>query len=255
LLVEFEEWMFDHRGVTSSTLVGYRHYISDVISASNGKSELLTAKKIRTLIAKRAKDCRLSTTRFRINAIRMFVKFLVANGYCRFDLSDAIPSVAQWKLSSLPKYIQPGEIELVIACSGYSTALEKRNRAIILLLARLGMRAGEIAGLQLSDIDWENGLLTVLGKNRHEARLPMPQDVGDALYDYISSARPVVNNDSVFITANAPLSPITRYAVKHVAAKTIKKAGIKTPSFGAHVLRHSVATALLRQGSSLHLRH
>lgn len=260
LLVEFEEWMLIHRGVTHSTLIGYRHYINDLILEFNGKPKLLSAKKLRDLITKRAENCCIATTKCRINAIRMFIKFLISNGYCKSDLNDAIPAVAHWKLSSLPKYIQPEEIERVIACCSCSSALEKRNKAIILLLARLGMRAGEIAGLQLNDIDWENSSLTVMGKNRCEAKLPIPQDVGDALHDYISTARPAINNSNIFITNQAPLLSITRYAVKHVAAKAIRKAGIDAPSFGSHVLRHSVATALLRHGTSLHaiselLRH
>jgi site-specific recombinase XerD len=120
-----------------------------------------------------------------------------------------------------------------------------------LLLARLGLRAGEVAALRLQDIEWNEGTFRVIGKSRREAKLPLPQEVGDALLRYLQAARPAVPSEYVFCTLIAPWRPITRYVVKAVAAQAIRRAGVRAPSFGSHVLRHSAATGLLRQGASL----
>lgn len=120
-----------------------------------------------------------------------------------------------------------------------------------MLLTRLGLRAGEVAALRRSDCEWDHGTFRVMGKNRREAKLPLPQEVGDARLQYLETARPAVDNDQGFVRLLAPWTPITRYVVKAVAAQAIRRAGVQAPSFGAHVLRHSAATGLLRQGASL----
>ena len=142
-------------------------------------------------------------------------------------------------------------MERVLASSNGATPIGLRDKAILLLLARLGLRASEVAEMVMSDIDWSAGTFTVIGKSRREAKLPLPQEVGDAVLHYLAGGRPTVTTDRVFITATAPWRPITRYVVKQVAGKAIQQAGITAPSFGAHVLRHSAATTMLRQGASL----
>jgi len=145
----------------------------------------------------------------------------------------------------------PEDVERVITACDSSTSRGIRNKAILLLLARLGWRTGDVASLQLEAIDWVQGTLRVMGQSRREAKLPLPQDVGDAILHYLHTARPSVNCDSVFITAIAPWNPITLHVVTTVAAQAIQRAGVKAPSYGAHVLRHSAATGLLCQGASL----
>jgi site-specific recombinase XerD len=139
----------------------------------------------------------------------------------------------------------------VIAACDASTARGIRDKAIVLFLARLGLRAGDVANLQLHDIDWSQGTFRVMGKSRREAKLPLPQDVGDAMLEYLHSARPSAKTPHVFLRVIAPWTPVTRCVVQHAAAEAIQRAGVEAPSFGAHVLRHSAATALLRQGASL----
>jgi integrase/recombinase XerD len=132
-----------------------------------------------------------------------------------------------------------------------STPLGARDRAVLLLLARLALRAGDVAGLRLQDIDWPRGRLRVRGKTRQEAWLPLPQEVGDALLHYLGSARPEVAGEVVFLITRAPYTPMLSRQVSHTAARAIRRAGINAPSHGAHLFRHSAATALLRQGLSL----
>ena len=251
LIIAFEQWMQAHRGVKYSTLLNYRHHLFDVLkSLGNNPTEFTTAK-LRTFILKGTRRSKVEVSKNRITATRMFLRFLISTNRCKSNLEHAIPNVAYWRLSTLPKYLPPEDIESVIGVYESTTELGARNKAIILLLARLGLRAEEVAGLNIDDIDWQNGTLKVLGKNRREARLPLPQDVGDALLHYLSSARPVVDSGRVFIRAVAPKIAITRAVPQYVAAHAIRQAGIVAPSYGAHVLRHSAATSLLRQGSSL----
>jgi integrase/recombinase XerD len=187
----------------------------------------------------------------RLTAMRMFLRFLIATERCQPGLDAAIPPIAQWRLSTLPRYLIPEDVERVIAACTGPTSRAIRAKAVVLLLARLGLRAGDVANLQLNDIDWSQGTFRVMGKSRREAKLPLPQDVGDAMLEYLHTARPFVHCNTVFITAIAPWKPITSHVVTAIAARALQRAGVNTPSFGAHVLRHSAATGLLRQGASL----
>jgi site-specific recombinase XerD len=181
----------------------------------------------------------------------MFLRFLFATERCPSCLEATVPTIAEWRLSSLPRYLPPEDVERVIAGCDDATAIGIRDKAIVLLLARLALRASEVAGLRGDDIDWSQGTVSVVGKNRREARLPLPQEVGDAMLRYLDTARPPVESTRVFITATAPWKPITRYVVKAAAAQAIRRVGVEAPSYGAHVLRHSAATAMLRDGASL----
>jgi site-specific recombinase XerD len=126
-----------------------------------------------------------------------------------------------------------------------------RDRAVILLLVRLGLRASEVAHLNFEQIDWAAGGLTIAGKARREEQLPLPQEVGDAIIAYIERARPRATTTRVFLTDIAPVVPLSRVAVKCIVRRALKRAGVDCPYRGAHVLRHSAATAMLRHGVSL----
>jgi integrase/recombinase XerD len=126
-----------------------------------------------------------------------------------------------------------------------------RDRAIVLLLTRLGLRASEVAGLKLTNIDWWSGRLAVTGKSRREEWLPLTQEVGDAIIAYFEKARPRLPTSQLSFTDFAPIRPLTRVAVKCIVRRTLLRAGIRSIHRGAHVLRHSAATAMLRQGVSL----
>jgi site-specific recombinase XerD len=141
-------------------------------------------------------------------------------------------------------------VERVIAsCAADANGL--RDKAVLLLLARLGLRAGEVAQLRFADIDWGHGQFTVSGKGRRQDRLPLPQEVGAALLLYLRQSRPPLQTPEVFTSVVAPLRPLTRAAVTHIVRAALRRAGIKAPINGAHLLRHSAATAMLRQGASL----
>jgi len=154
----------------------------------------------------------------------------------------------------LPRYISAEAIEQLVAACDPTTAAGARDRAVILLLARLGLRAGDVRDLRLADIDWPQGRLRVLGKGRCETWLPLPQAPGDALLHYLADFRPEIDDDHVFLRLHAPLGPLPSSGpISKLVRRAIQRAGIETPSLGAHMLRHSAATDWLRQGSSLEL--
>ena len=181
----------------------------------------------------------------------MFLRFLIAHGRCEPDLLHAIPNIARWRQASLPSYLSAEAIEQVLGTCDDTTALGARDRAVLVLLARLGLRAGDVAALRFKDIDWNDGLFRVCGKNRHHSALPLPQEVGQALLHYAIEHRPRVDDPHVFVTAIAPFVPFSRSMVSTITARALRRAGINTSSYGAHLLRHCAATAMLRQGSSL----
>jgi integrase len=165
-------------------------------------------------------------------------------------MPHAIPGFASWQLSTVPRFLVAEDVERVIdSCPVDGNG--PRDKAVLLLLARLGLRAGEVARLRFDDIDWVQGLLTVSGKARRQDKLPLSQEVGDALLLYLRQNRSPLRTPEVFTTVWAPLRPLTRAAVTHIVRAALRRAGIKAPINGAHVLRHSAATSMLRSGASL----
>jgi site-specific recombinase XerD len=183
----------------------------------------------------------------------MFLRFLIADGKCATGLDGAIPVLAHWRLSSLPRYLQADEVERVIASCDRATQVGRRDRAILLLLARLGLRAGDIVQLRLGDLDWKKAWIHVSGKGRCQTRLPLTQEIGDAIAIYIKDGRPQSNTDTLFIRSRAPFRALRSHcAISVIVTRAMHRAGVTCPSRGAaHVLRHSVASSMLQQGASL----
>jgi site-specific recombinase XerD len=179
----------------------------------------------------------------------MFVRFLIAEGKCATGLDAAIPVLAHWRLSSLPRYLQPEQVEGIITSFDQNTPVKRRDRAILLLLARLGLRAGDVVKLRLNDIDWEGAWIYVAGKGRCQAQLPLTQEVGYAILDYLKDGRPQTDTDVLFIRSRAPFCAFASHsAISVIVAKAMRRAGVTCQSRGAaHILRHSVATSMLRQ--------
>jgi integrase len=169
------------------------------------------------------------------------------------ELEPGVPSVAHWALADVPKHLSADEVEKVLAGCDRKTVVGRRNYAILLLLARLGLRAGEVLALSLDDIDWESGTITIpVTKNRRGARLPLPSDVGKAIAEYLRRDRPRCDCRRVFLRVNAPRAGLSGSPVISViAAKAMRTAGVQSTRTGAHVFRHSFATTMLGRGASL----
>lgn len=252
VLASFREWFQRHRGATAPTL---RHYCRGATDLLNGLGEDFSqwdTGRIRAFVFDRAKQSGVSTTQHLITAVRAFLRFLSFHGLCQINLDQAVPAVAHWRLASLPACLTADEVERVIAtCDGPSVRC-LRDRAILLLLVRLGLRAGDVARLRLTDLEWERGTLRVMGKGRYEVRLPLPQDAGDALLQYLTARPDVGATNHVFLRQIAPFRPfVSNHCVSGVVKRALKKAGVHTAAKGAHLLRHTAATEMLRQGVPL----
>lgn len=257
----FRQWMREHRGVKERTLEIYAPTVVDLLNTIGENPKKYNVENLRCFAFSRLKRSSRSQAKTAVKALRMFVRYLTAQGLCMPYLDEAIPRLAHWRLSNLPRYLESEDVEKIISCCDTSTPVGRRDKAIMLLLARLGLRGGDIASLRLEDIDWTEASIRVTGKGRRQTRLPLPQQVGDAILEYLQYGRPPINDDHVFIKAIAPLDPLgSGSRVSLIVARAIRRAGIKAPTYGAHVLRHSAATAMLRQGMSLNgiaaiLRH
>ena len=250
LLVKFHGWMRTHRGTTETTLRNYRLTLLELLRALGEQPERFTPQALRTFLLDRTHRHSIAQAKNDVTAVRMFVRYLIAVGRCASDLDQAIPTIARWRLASLPKYLSAEEVERVIASCDLSTPIGMRDRAVLLLLSRLGLRSGDVAHLKLTDINWDEATLKVAGKNRRGHRLPLPQDVGDAILCYLEQ-RPQVTCLQVFITTMAPIKALASPSIGAITTRAIQRAGVKASSQGAHVLRHSAATAMLGQGLSL----
>lgn len=253
LLTEFYEWMRQHRGSSDRTLCSYGLHIRELLKRYGEDPTIFNARKLRQFVLEKSQQSGWATAKKCTTALRMFIRFLVTEGKCSDGLDGAIPVLAHWRLSSLPRYVQPEEVERIIDSCDLNSPVGRRNRAILLLLARVGLRAGDVLNLRLSDIDWEGAWIYVSGKGRYTNRLPLTQEVGCGIVDYLQNGRPQTETDIVFVRVRAPFRAFaSHHAISVIVAQAMCRAGVTCPSRGAaHVLRHSVATSMLRQGASL----
>ena len=249
ILNAFRTWMRSHRGIAKSSLDTYQTTLVGLLATLGDDPEAFTVEAIRAFVLERARLHSLARAKSIAVATRAFLRFLVATGRCLPGREYAVPSFASWRLTSVPGFLGSEEIERVIAACAGERRL--RDRAVILLLVRLGLRASEVANLDLRHVDWGNGRLAVSGKSRRAEWLPLTQEIGDALIAYIERGRPRVGTPRLFITNQVPIRPITRGAVKGIVRRALTRAGVKSAHQGAHILRHSAATQMLRHGVSL----
>lgn len=253
LLAAFKQWMHQHRGTCELTLGGYNRPIRALLSQHGEDPAKFDAKGLREFVLNEQQHRGWSVVQKCTTALRAFLQFLIAEGQCPAALEAAIPVVAHWRLSRLPRYFQPEEVERLIGSCDTATPVGKRDRAILLLLARLGLRAGDIVQCRLSDIDWNGSCIHVCGKSRRPTQLPLTQEVGQAIVTYLQEGRPETTSDILFVSCRAPFQPFGSHcAVSVIVDRAIRRASVKRPARGAaHLLRHSVASNLLRAGSSL----
>jgi site-specific recombinase XerD len=253
LLIAFQDWMQQQRGTSISSLQTYSYSIRDLLRTVGDDPRRFDARNLRQFVLKRSQQTGPGATRSCVSGVRMFLRFLIAEGRCSPGLDGSIPVIACWRLSALPRYLQEGDVERVIASCDRTTPVGRRDRAVLLLLARMGLRAGGVAHLKLNDIDWGNAWLQVSGKNRSQTRLPLTQEVGDAVADYLQHGRPPTQSETLFVRSRAPFQALKSHSgISMTVVRTMHRAGVKCPGRGAaHILRHSAATSMLRHGTSL----
>lgn len=254
LLGRYRDYLLIERSLAASTVelnVRMVHpFLADQVRA-DGQLELeqLSAGEVGAFVVAQSRKRPRSVGRI-VTALRSFLQFLYVDGIIDRPLAVAVPSVASWSLSSLPKALSSDQVTALLTACDRNTSTGRRDFAILTLLVRLGLRAGEVAALVLDDIDWRRGEIGVRGKANRYDRLPLPADVGQAIVDYLRHGRPgVALGRAVFVWAHAPYRALSSTAVTTVVANAGRRAGIGL--IGAHRLRHTAATSMLRAGGSL----
>lgn len=255
LLIEYEGWLDCQRGLAPITISNYCWHVERFLSALPGPTQLslglLDAGTVVAFMVEYCRDRNTNTAKSMARSVRSFLRFAHATGRTSGALWGAVPGSAGWHLASLPRSVPATDVERLLegAAGLRFMATGRRNYAILLLLARLGLRRGEVARLGLDDIDWRSGELTVVGKGNRIERLPLPTEPGEAIVAWLSDGRPECDTRSVFTTLRAPGQPLTPGAIGHVVGTACHNAGLNR--IGAHRLRHTLATQMLRAGASL----
>jgi site-specific recombinase XerD len=238
----------EERAVSPSTASVYERLARAFLSrrADTGAQ---CAADVSTFVLKEARTCSIGFAKLKISALRSLLRHLYVHGDIAVDLAASVPAVAGWRLATLPKALRPDEVKQLLRGCDRRTHGGRRTFAVVLLMVRLGLRAGEVAGLELDDIDWAHGELLVRGKGRRLDRLPLPADVGAALAAYVRRSRPRTECRRLLMRVRAPLDGLSRGSVTAIVRAACARAGLAT--VGAHRLRHTAATEMLRHGASL----
>ena len=252
LLARYAGWLTRERGLAETTIernIGLvRPFVNGLVHDGQLRLDGLTSAAVSAFVTDHARRRPAGTPRM-ATALRSLLRFLHAEGLTGAGLAGAVPPAAGWKLAGLPQALPSGQVAALLASCDRGTAVGARDFAVLTVLARLGLRAGEAARLRLDDIDWHRGEITVWGKGSRGERLPLPADVGEAIVWYLTKARPAARHREVFLCARAPVRPMSRGAVTNVVARAAHRTGLGVVH--AHRLRHSVATASLQAGGSL----
>lgn len=254
---QYQSHLEKERGLDAVTITRYWLFAQHLITERFGDAPIrvrdLTPDDVSGFILRHARSGSPGVAKLMVSALRCFFRFLFLNGQTPSDLAWAVPSVPDWRLAELPKYLTPEEVERVVRAACQREApVARRDHAILLLLARLGLRAGEVIALELEDVDWRAGELKVRGKGHQHDRLPLPVDVGEALAAYLRHDRPPCKTRRLFVRARAPHRGFANpSSLSTIVCRAMKRAGLRPDFTGAHVLRHSLATGMLRAGASL----
>lgn len=255
VIAEYASYLHAERGLAAETIEQetalVRPFLAGRVREGGFKDlESLTAADVQAFVL----DCARSAAPARVQrtgtALRSLLRFLHLRGVTASPLAGAVPAAAGWKLAGLPRHLTQQEAARMVESCDLATVTGRRDRAVLLLLARMGLRAGEAAALRLDDIDWRSGEITVRGKGSRHERLPLPPDVGEALASYLRNGRPARGRSrEVFAGVRAPHRPLTRGAITQIAARASQRCGLGTVF--AHRLRHTAAAGMLRGGASL----
>lgn len=251
-LSAYRTWLKRERGATDVTIRRYVGEAARWLSVLGSDPARYTVAAVRAIVQDQEAARSAASIRMTVTVLRSFLRFTAGTDAGQTFLYEAVPTAHRRQLASLPRAVPATTIESIIASCDTTTALGLRDRAIVLLLARLGLRAAEVWGLHLGDVDWRSGRLRLHGKPRRAVVMPLPQDAGDALLDYLERGRPSVAEDRVFLRAQAPFTALRSASeIAGIVARVLHRGGFTDLPRGAHMFRHSLATNLLRAGSPL----
>jgi len=253
---EYRQHLVRDRGLSAASLPNYLSFVDQFLRErfSDGAMHLteLRAIDVITFLKAHAKKLSPGHAKLLVTALRGFLRYLLHQGKIETELAGCVLPVASWSFSGVPKSLPPGTVQRVLAGHDRSTPVSRRNYAILVLLARLGLRAGEIVGLNLEDFDWDNGVIRIRRKGSRWTQLPLPADVGAAVAEYLQSGRPQCASRRVFLRHRAPIRGFAHtICVSSIVRRTLIASGIDSERTGAHLFRHTLAGHLLRNGASL----
>ncbi|MCA4963660.1 site-specific integrase [Pseudomonas sp. Y24-6] len=252
----YEQYLREARALARATIVNYVPFIRDFLSHRFGDGPVmlsrLCAGDVVRFVQCQAPRLHRRRAKLMTSALRSFLSYARYRGDVAVDLAAAVPIVPNWSMMSIPRAIAPDQVRQLLASIDRRTAIGRRDYAILLLLARLGLRSGEVASLKLDDIDWRVGRLTVCGKSGHRGGLPLPPEVGKAIAAYLQRGRPHSTSRCVFLRAKAPVRGFQGASgVGSIVRHALQRAGVDAPTTGTHQFRHGLATEMLRKGASL----
>lgn len=256
LLAEFGEYLSGERGLAPRTIVGYQRVARLFLikcapdpAAPGCGVERLGIEVINAFLLSECARTGVGSANNLVTALRALLRFFYLRSYTRDSLADCVPPGAAWRDGGRTRALEPGAVSRLLVSCDRRTASGRRDFAILVVLARLGLRANEVASLGLDDLDWRAGELVVSGKGGRRDRLPLPTDVGQAVADYCRRGRPRNGHRAVFLHVRAPYAPLSSDAISHVVVRACRRAGLEP--VGAHRLRHSSASAMRRAGAPL----
>jgi site-specific recombinase XerD len=252
----FEQYLLEVRALAPTTIINYIPFVRSFLEERFGHGRVtlsrLSASDVVRFVQRQAPQLHLKRAKLMTTALRSFLHYARYLGEVTLDLAAAVPIVANWSMTSIPRAISADHVRQLLASIDRRTAVGRRDYAILLLLARLGLRSSEVVLLELDDIDWKSGRLYVRGQGAQRLELPLPTEVGKAIVAYLRRGRPLSDSRRVFLRAKAPIRGFrSACAVGSIVRHSLKRAGIDAPTTGAHQFRHGLATEMLRQGASL----
>jgi site-specific recombinase XerD len=253
----FSQYLQEERGLATKSIVHHLPFIRLFLRevCPGGASDLgrVSQADVTCYIERHARDQSAASGKSMCWALRSFLRYLHHKGLNSLPLAGCVPSIRRWKLASLPTYLSAMQVQTVLDGCDRATALGRRDYAILMMLAKLGMRAGEVATLTLDDIDWRSGEMLICAKGRKRARMPIPPDIGAAIVAYLRDGRPKSSCRRLFLRTLAPnVGFASGCAITMIAKTALERAGIHGYAHqGAHIFRHSLATELLRSGATL----
>jgi integrase/recombinase XerD len=256
LLHDYGRFLSQERGLSQISLDTYipvaRRFLSKTCGPKTVQLVQLAAGDVGRFILRERSSFSPKRLQLTTSALRSFLGFLYLGGHLSAPLAGAVPTVATWRWSELPQFLEPQQVRQLLQNCDRRSPCGRRDYAALLLLARLGLRAGEVVHLCLEDINWSSGEVLIRGKSAREDRLPLPPDLGRALAAYVQKDRPACASRRVFIRMKAPqVGFSSSVALGHIVRRALLRAGLQPERQGAHLLRHSLATAMLRSGASL----
>jgi site-specific recombinase XerD len=254
LLAEYRSWLIEERGLAQPTVIRYENLARRFlelrpIGDDADAASTVTGAEVVTFLLQESRRVSVGSAKGRVAELRSLLRFLFVRGLTPRLLTTAVPPVAGWRDTGIPKALPAGHVQQLLDHCDRSDPVQVRDYAILMLVARLGLRSIEVARLQLDDIDWRVGRIILHGKASREDGMPLPKEVGEALAEYLTDARPQTPLRSVFISCKAPRRAIRPDLVSDVTRRACDRAGL--PRVGAHRLRHTLATEMLRRGVKL----